>query len=55
MDRQYHVLADEDECALVEKKYGRIIRKCVLYRGKPAALENSIVYENVEQYLKALK
>lgn len=54
VDRQYHVLADQEECALVEKKYGTIVKKCVLYRGKPTELENGIVYENVEQYLKAL-
>ena len=55
VDRQYHVLADAEECALVERKYGTIIKKCVLYRGKPTSLENGIVYENVEQYLKSLK
>lgn len=55
VDHQYHVLADENECALVEKKYGTIIKKCVLYRGKPQKLENGIVYENVERYLKLLK
>ena len=55
VDRQYHVLADADECALVEKKYGTIIKKCVLYRGKPAVLDNGIIYENAEHYLRALK
>ena len=55
VDHQYHVLADADECALVEKKYGTIIKKCVLYRGQPEKLENGIVYENVEQYLRSLK
>lgn len=55
VERQYHVLADTDECTLVENKYGKIIKKCVLYRGVPKVLENGIVYENVEQYLKALK
>ena len=55
VDRQYHVLADADECALVEKKYGSIIKKCVLYRGKSGKRDNGIVYENVEQYLKSLK
>ena len=53
-NRQYHALMDQEACTLVEKKYGTIIRKCVLYRGKNAALENGIVYEDVEQYLKAL-
>ena len=54
VNRQYHALMDQEACTLVEKKYGTIIRKCVLYRGKPTVLENGIVYENVEQYLKAL-
>ena len=54
VEHQYHVLTDEDECALVEKKYGTIIKKCVLYRGKPSTLDNGIEYQNVDEYLKQL-
>lgn len=54
VEHQYHVLTDEDECALVEKKYGTIIKKCVLYRGKPTTLDNGIEYQNVDEYLKQL-
>lgn len=54
VEHQYHVLTDEDECALVKKKYGTIIKKCVLYRGKPTMLDNGIEYQNVDEYLKQL-
>ena len=54
VEHQYHVLTDEVECALVEKKYGTIIKKCVLYRGKPTTLDNGIEYQNVDEYLMQL-
>jgi hypothetical protein len=52
--RQYHALEDEEQCRLVERQYGRMTKKCVLYRGKNCVLENGIEYRNVEEYLKAL-
>lgn len=52
--RQYHVLNDEEQCALVEQQYGRITKKCVIYRGKSCTLENGIIYLNVEEYLNSL-
>ncbi len=52
--RQYHVLEDPDQCRLIEKQYGKITKKSVIYRGKSRVLENGIVYQNVEEYLKAL-
>ena len=54
VDKQYNVLADTEECNRVEEKYGRISRKCVLYRGDATILGNGIEYLNVEQYLKSL-
>ncbi len=52
--RQYHVLSDEEACALVEKRFGKITKKCVLYRGENRFLENGIEYKNAEEYLKEL-
>jgi len=54
VQRQYHVLEDEDQCSLVEQQYGKISKRCVIYRGKNLVLENGIVYQNVEEYLKSL-
>ena len=52
--RQYHVLEDAEQCALIEKQYGPITKKSVIYRGDSCVLENGIIYQNVEEYLKAL-
>ena len=52
--RQYRVLEDADQCAMIEKQYGPMIKKSVIYRGKSCVLENGIIYQNVEEYLKAL-
>lgn len=52
--RQYHVLEDEEQCGLVEQQYGKITRKCVIYRGPSCVLENGVEYLNVEEYLKSL-
>ena len=54
VQHQYHVLKDEEQCALVEHQYGRITKKCVIYRGKSQKLDNGIVYLNVEEFLNAL-
>ena len=51
---QYHILEDEELCRAVEQQYGRITRKCVIYRGESCTLENGIEYLNVEEYLKSL-
>ena len=51
---QYHILGDEELCQAVEQQYGRITRKCVIYRGESCTLENGIEYLNVEEYLKSL-
>ena len=49
---QYHVLEDAEACEETERKYGKISRRCVLYRGANRELENGITYHNVEAYLK---
>ena len=46
-------LSDPKKCAVVERRYGRIEKRCVLYRGETHN-ENSIFYLNVEEYLKKI-
>lgn len=52
--RQYHVLEDVEQCSAVEKKYGQIIKRCILFRGDSCMLDNGIQYQNVEEYLNNL-
>ncbi len=52
VERQYHVLKDDELCAEAERKYGAITTKCILYRGADQDLPNGIVYRNVEKWLK---
>ncbi len=49
---QYHVLEDEELCADVERKYGHIAARYILYRGVDHTAPNQIVYQNVENWLK---
>jgi len=44
-------LMDEEKSELTELRFGKITRKCVLYRGKTLIGENGIEYKNVEEYL----
>ncbi|MBQ9008741.1 MAG: ATP-binding protein [Clostridia bacterium] len=53
VSEQRQVLLDKDTDREVSAKYGRITRKCVLYRGEPG-MEDGVEYLNVEAYLKAL-
>lgn len=43
-------LIDDKKIELIENKYGKVIKKCVLYRGKDTMIDN-IKYMNVEKYL----
>ena len=52
--RQYHVLEDDEICREIQRRYGRIKKKSVIYRGENCVLENGVVYRNVEDYLKSL-
>ena len=52
---QYRHLTDEEKCALTERRFGKIVRKTVLYRGENFETGNGILYRNVEDYLKELK
>ncbi len=51
---QYRHLINEDKTALTEKRFGKITKKCVLYRGETMEVENEVLYKNVEEYLNEL-
>ena len=51
---QYRHLIDEDKLKKTEFRYGKIMKKAVIYRGQDTILENGIEYKNVEEYLKSL-
>ena len=51
--QQYRHLIDKEKCALTEHRYGPIIEKTVLYRGKSQRVDG-IQYQNVEEYLRIL-
>ena len=49
---QYRHINDEEKITLTEAQFGKVVRKCVLYRGESQMLENGVEYKNVEQFLK---
>ena len=51
--RQTRYLTDIDKCKMVEKRFGRITDKCVIYRGENKWV-GDIEYKNVEEYLCGL-
>lgn len=51
---QYRHLIDNDKLTKTEFRYGKIMRKVVIYRGEDLILDNGIEYRNVEDYLKSL-
>ena len=53
VSEQYRHLIDENKCAAVEHRFGKIMGKYVIYRGAPTE-SNGIHYLNVEEYLKSL-
>lgn len=48
---QYRHLINEENCKQTEFRFGKILEKVVLYRGKTGVEENGIHYKNVEEYL----
>lgn len=54
VDNQYRHLIDEEKCSKTEQRFGKIVKKCVLYRGDSFQTDSGIVYENVENYLRSL-
>ena len=49
--QQYRHLIDAEKCAQTEHRYGPIVGKFVLYRGKNQVIDG-IQYQNVEEYLR---
>ena len=54
VSQQYRHLIDEEKCAQTEHRFGPITGRFVLYRGEDRMLENGVVDQNVEDYLKQL-
>lgn len=52
---QWRHLMDSEKLQTVERRFGTIAGKYVLYTGEDTNLENGIQYRNVEAYLKKLK
>ena len=50
---QYKHLTDEQKCSATEFRYGKIVKKVVLYRGETCR-DGAIDYVNVEEYLTHL-
>ena len=50
-EKQYRHLINEDFVAATEKKFGKITKRCVLYKGETIIEENGVEYKNVEEYL----
>ena len=51
---QYKHLIDDEKCAMVEKSFGKITGKYVLYRGSDGVTTAGTEYLNVSEYLKGL-
>ena len=52
--QQYRHINDPDKLIETERKYGRITRRAVIYRGDAYIEENGVEYINVESYLNLL-
>lgn len=50
VDKQTRFLLDKEKCDLIEFRYGKILEKNVLYRGKTQQV-GEINYKNVEEFL----
>lgn len=54
IDDQTKHLLNEDNILKVEQKFGKVVRRCVLYKGGSGIASNGIEYKNVEEYLTEL-
>lgn len=52
---QYRHINNEEKIVLTDAQFGKVVRKCVLYRGESQVLENGVEYKNVEEFLKGLR
>lgn len=55
VEEQAKHLLNEDNIANTEKMYGKVTRRCVLYKGGSGIASNGIEYKNVEEFLKEMK
>lgn len=51
---QYRHLVDAEKNSLAESRFGKIAKRCVLYKGESFKEKNGVEYRNVEEYLSAL-
>ena len=54
VEEQAKHLLNEDNIANTEKMYGKVIRRCVLYKGGSGIASNGIEYKNVEEFLNEI-
>lgn len=54
LKEQYKNLINKDKCDKTEFKYGKITKKCVIYRGNNLTSKDGIKFINVEDYLNNL-
>ena len=52
--QQYRHISDPEKLIETERRYGRITKRAVLYRGDDHTEEGGVKYINVENYLKQL-
>ena len=52
-ERQRRYLKNEEKCDMIEKKFGKISGKYVLYRGENTIIDD-VVYLNAEEFLMSL-
>ena len=53
-EEQAKHLLNEDNIANTEKIYGKVTRRCVLYKGGSGIASNGIEYKNVEEFLNEI-
>ena len=54
VEEQAKHLLNEDNIANTEKIYGKVTRRCVLYKGGSGIASNGIEYKNVEEFLNEI-
>ena len=54
-DRQARHLRDVEMLAEVERRFGKVSDRSVLYRGKPFRAKDGVCWRNVEEFLCAIK
>lgn len=55
VENQYRHLINADNIEKSEQRFGKMTKRCVLYKGENRILENGIEYQNVEEFLKNLE